>query len=176
MWAWCTNLWGVLPWILAENCHPFLLRKFQVSILSSPFVGFLLLFCLLVSFCFPLGVLLSAAQYTMVQCGKSCYFHRRNAVTRIGGKQWTGGKPKIRNPNPAWKCKRVMHHKICPSQKFGSKTLLPKAACLHNQAFLQITSLENMKSAPTSISSLCHSPPRIKSCCPQEKLDRCKAF
>lgn len=176
MWAWCTNLWGVLPWILAENCHPFLLRKFQVSILSSPFVGFLLLFCLLVSFCFPLGVLLSAAQYTMVQCGKSCYFHRRNAVTRIGGKQWTGGKQKIRNPNPAWKCKRVMHHKICPSQKFGSKTLLPKAACLDNQTFLQITSLENMKSAPTSISSLCHSPPRIKSCCPQEKLDRCKAF
>lgn len=144
---------------------------FVFSICWLPFASLLL-----VSFCFPLGVLLSAAQYTMVQCGKSCYLHRRDAVTRIGGKQWTGGKHKIRNPNPAWKCKRVMHHKICPSQKFGSKTLLPKAACLDNQTFLQITSLENMKSAPTSISSLCHSPPRIKSCSPPKKLDGCKAF
>ena len=43
---------GVLPWTLAENCHPFLLRKFQVSILSSPFVGFLLLLCCWFRFAF----------------------------------------------------------------------------------------------------------------------------
>lgn len=121
------NFGGELPSFSLTKVSGF---YFVFSICWLPFASLLLVSC-----CFPLGVLLSAAQYTMVQCGKSCYLHRRDAVTRIGGKQWTGGKHKIRNPNPAWKCKRVMHHKICPSQKFGSKTLLPKAACLDNQTF-----------------------------------------
>ena len=155
----CWGLWHAL-WRFSGERFRFLFFLFQLlASFCFSVVGFLSLFRCWFPFPFLLVCFFQQRNtISIVQSGKSCFFHWHNAVSHIGSKQ-----VEVNNilELPYSRKMQASDEPQNLSKKNLGLTVLPSnpLSLAWTTKVKQITSLENMKSAPTSISSLCHSPP-----------------